>query len=67
MFRKLLENLADWRRQQRAYEELYALDDRSLADIGITRSDIPYVLARQPEPATRRPQQEADRTLRHAA
>jgi uncharacterized protein YjiS (DUF1127 family) len=38
--------LAGWRRRQRAYAELYALDDRSLADIGITRSEIPYVLSR---------------------
>ncbi len=32
--------LADWRRRQRAYSELMALDDRSLADIGIRRSQI---------------------------
>ena len=38
--------LAGWRRRQQAYAELYALDDRSLADIGITRSEIPYVLSR---------------------
>jgi uncharacterized protein YjiS (DUF1127 family) len=36
--------LAGWRERQRAYAELYGLDDRSLADIGITRSEIPYVL-----------------------
>ena len=35
----------DWRQRQRAYAELAALDDRSLADIGITRSEIPYVLS----------------------
>ena len=29
-----------WRRRQRAYAELMALDDRSLADIGIRRSQI---------------------------
>ena len=29
-----------WRKRQRAYGELMALDDRSLADIGIRRSDI---------------------------
>ena len=33
-----------WRRRQRAYTELSALDDRSLADIGIRRSEIPAVL-----------------------
>ena len=36
----------DWRRRQAAYDELSALDDRSLADIGITRADIPYLFAR---------------------
>lgn len=35
-----------WRRRQAAYEELSALDDRSLADIGITRADIPYLFSR---------------------
>jgi uncharacterized protein YjiS (DUF1127 family) len=32
--------LADWRHRQRAYAELMALDDHSLADIGIRRCDI---------------------------
>jgi len=36
----------DWRRRQAAYEELSSLDDRSLADIGISRSDIPYLFSR---------------------
>jgi uncharacterized protein YjiS (DUF1127 family) len=31
---------ADWRRRERAYRELMALDDRSLADIGVRRSQI---------------------------
>jgi uncharacterized protein YjiS (DUF1127 family) len=34
------EGIADWRRRERAYAELMALDDHSLADIGIRRSDI---------------------------
>ena len=34
------EAFADWRRRERAYAELMALDDHSLADIGIRRSDI---------------------------
>jgi uncharacterized protein YjiS (DUF1127 family) len=38
-------SVAGWRQRQRAYAELSALDDRSLADIGITRSEIPYVLS----------------------
>ena len=35
---------AEWRRKQLAYAELMSLDDRSLADIGIRRSDIPAVV-----------------------
>jgi uncharacterized protein YjiS (DUF1127 family) len=34
------EAIADWRQRERAYTELMALDDHSLADIGIQRSDI---------------------------
>jgi len=31
------------RERQRIMNELYALDDRSLSDLGITRGDIPFV------------------------
>jgi uncharacterized protein YjiS (DUF1127 family) len=31
---------SEWRRRDRAYAELMALDDHSLADIGIHRSQI---------------------------
>ena len=31
---------SDWRRRQHAYAELMALDDHSLADIGLHRSQI---------------------------
>jgi uncharacterized protein YjiS (DUF1127 family) len=69
-FKGLAWHYADWSQRRRAYEELYALDDRSLADIGITRSDIPYVLARAPErdprPAAQPAKQPAS-GLRHAA
>lgn len=34
-----------WRRRSRAYAELMALDDHSLADIGIHRSEIPAIVA----------------------
>lgn len=34
------EAIADWRRRERAYAELMALDDHALADIGIRRSEI---------------------------
>lgn len=37
--------LAERRQRQRAYEELAALDDRALADIGIHRSEIPALVA----------------------
>ncbi|MBV9827182.1 MAG: DUF1127 domain-containing protein [Alphaproteobacteria bacterium] len=33
-----------WRQRERAYDELMSLDDRSLADIGIHRSEIPAVV-----------------------
>jgi uncharacterized protein YjiS (DUF1127 family) len=46
----LLHGLADWRQRRQAYAELAALDDRSLADIGITRSEIPFVLSHAAEP-----------------
>jgi uncharacterized protein YjiS (DUF1127 family) len=36
---------AAWRQRQRAINELYALDDRALADIGISRAEIPFVLS----------------------
>jgi uncharacterized protein YjiS (DUF1127 family) len=35
---------AEWRRKQQAYSELMSLDDRSLADIGIRRSEIPAIV-----------------------
>jgi len=34
------EAIANWRRRERAYNELMALDDHALADIGIRRSEI---------------------------
>ena len=34
------EGFANWRRRERAYDDLMALDDHSLADIGIRRSEI---------------------------
>ena len=67
MFQKMLANLAEWRRQHRASEELYSLDDRSLADIGITRAEIPYLLARPAEPASGPSRSAREEPLRHAA
>jgi uncharacterized protein YjiS (DUF1127 family) len=42
-----------WRRRQAAFDELNSLDDRSLADIGITRSDIPYLFSRDIQDAAK--------------
>ena len=33
----------DWRKRHRAYLELMALDDRSLADIGLRRTDVSVI------------------------
>ena len=38
-----------WRQRQRAYGELMSLDDRSLADIGIRRSEITSIVWGQHE------------------
>jgi uncharacterized protein YjiS (DUF1127 family) len=44
---------SEWRRRQQTYAELMALDDHSLADIGIHRSQIgaPVEGVRVPGPA----------------
>jgi uncharacterized protein YjiS (DUF1127 family) len=43
---------SQWRRREQAYAELMALDDHSLADIGIHRSQIGSLVAgvRAPDP-----------------
>ena len=41
--------LAERRDRRRAYEELAALDDRSLADIGLHRSQLPGLVESQYE------------------
>jgi uncharacterized protein YjiS (DUF1127 family) len=74
MFARIFKGLAaryqDWREREQAYRELSALDDRSLADIGISRSEIPYILAQRParaEPAAVPPSGAPIRGFRHAA
>lgn len=42
--RGLIAPFASLRRRQREYDELMSLDDHILADIEITRSDIPYLI-----------------------
>ncbi len=34
-----------WRARERAADELYALDDRTLGELGLRRADIPFVAA----------------------
>ena len=59
--------VANWREWRRAYAELSALDDRSLADIGITRSEIPYVLSHASQSVTETPTAAANSNVQHAA
>ncbi|MCR0984399.1 DUF1127 domain-containing protein [Roseomonas populi] len=44
---RILAGFAGWMQRRRAEAELHALTDRELADIGLTRGDIPFVLAGQ--------------------
>jgi uncharacterized protein YjiS (DUF1127 family) len=48
MFISLLHYLHSWRQYGIAVRELSNLDDRELADLGITRSDIPRVARESP-------------------
>ena len=43
--RALAMRYVEWRQRQQAYAELSQLDDRALADIGISRSEILSVIA----------------------
>jgi uncharacterized protein YjiS (DUF1127 family) len=66
LFRSLAERYDDWRQREQAYRELSALDDRSLADIGLSRAEIPYILARRTARAVP-PSGAPIRGFRHAA
>lgn len=45
LFNRLIRKpLATWRAREKAYDELMALDDHMLADIGIVRSEIPGII-----------------------
>ncbi len=39
----VLKQLRRWRTYRRTYDELVSLDDRTLADINISRSEIPGI------------------------
>jgi|SRR5690606_34485027 uncharacterized protein YjiS (DUF1127 family) len=41
----VVEPLARWRRREALARELYSLDDRMLRDIGLTRSEIPFIVS----------------------
>ena len=43
MFATLVRMIREWKRYNRSVAELNRLGDRELADIGISRSDIPRV------------------------
>jgi uncharacterized protein YjiS (DUF1127 family) len=43
----LVERFKLWREHQRAFAELNALDDHALADLGLRRADIAFVVYRQ--------------------
>ena len=43
MFASLVRLIREWKRYNRSLNELSRLGDRELADIGISRSDIPRV------------------------
>jgi uncharacterized protein YjiS (DUF1127 family) len=68
--RSIVAKARAWQERQRVMSELYALDDRSLSDIGLQRGDIAYVFADQmtSAPATARTEvQPANANLRRAA
>jgi uncharacterized protein YjiS (DUF1127 family) len=55
--------IAGWHQRQRAYGELMALDDRSLADIGIRREEIRAIVEGFHDAARRAPAREPDAAL----
>lgn len=61
------ERIDEWRKYQRAYHELLQLDDRGLADIGITRSEIPFLLTHVSDPGRVNAQPTANENRKQAA
>ncbi len=48
--RYIVKPLANWRARQVAMDELMSLDDHILADIGISRSEIPGIVTGKIQP-----------------
>ena len=44
IFRALAGSFKAWRERERTFSELNSLDDHTLADLGLRRSDIPLVV-----------------------
>jgi uncharacterized protein YjiS (DUF1127 family) len=44
LFTALAQRFIAWRERERAFAELNALDDHTLADLGLRRADIPMVV-----------------------
>jgi uncharacterized protein YjiS (DUF1127 family) len=61
------ERIDEWRKYQKAYHELLSLDDRGLADIGITRSEIPFILTHLSDPSRVRDVAAANENAKRAA
>jgi uncharacterized protein YjiS (DUF1127 family) len=53
--RPLRDRLEAWRERRNAARELCGLDDRTLAELGLRRSDIPFVVARPVRERDQRP------------
>lgn len=53
-FHRIIDRVVEWQHKQIAMRELYALSDRELADIGLTRGDLPRILAKPARRATRK-------------
>ena len=64
---KLVRNWQQSVAEGRAMRELASLDDRMLADIGVTRSDIPGVVRRVHSDVTHEPQRTKSPSQRRAA
>ena len=43
---RILEDIRSWNRVRQTRNELYSLSTRELADLGISRGDIPFVAKR---------------------